>query len=83
MWRDGASRARLGSRVFGQAAFDGKGSIFVRVKDGRLVAIDAGSGRVRWSYSGGEEYFFNGKVSVEDGLVVAKTTNGTLIAIRD
>ncbi|MCH7945384.1 MAG: trypsin-like peptidase domain-containing protein [Armatimonadetes bacterium] len=76
-------RARLGSRVFGRAAFDSEGSLFVPVKDGRLVAIDAGSGRVRWSYSGGEEYYFNGQVSVEDGLVVAETRNGTLIAIRD
>ena len=76
-------RARLGSFVFGQAAFDSEGSLFVPVKDGRLVAIDADSGRVRWSYSSGEEYYFNGQVLVEDGLVVAYTTNGTLIAIRD
>ena len=76
-------RARLGSSVSGPAAFDGEGSLFVPLKDGRLVAIDAGSGRVRWSYSGGEEYYFDGRVLVEDGLVVAKTRDGTLIAIRD
>ena len=76
-------RARLGSSVSAHAAFDDAHSLFVPLADGRLVAIDADSGRVRWSYSGGEEWYFDGQVSVEDGLVVARTRHGNLIAIRD
>ena len=76
-------RTRLGSTVSHQASFDSAGSLFAPLRDGRLVAIDAASGRLRWTYSSGEDYYFTGQVTVEDGLVVAKTKHGGVIAIRD
>ena len=52
-------------------------------RDGRLIAIDAETGRQRWSYSGDKEWYFTGPVSVEDGLVIAKTTDGGFLVIHD
>ncbi len=77
-------RAYLGSEVLSQPAF-GDDAVFAQTIDGRLLALEADDGSVRWSFDIQVPVLtLRGTASpvFEDGVVYAGFANGTVSAIR-